>query len=428
MARPIRRFRRLTAATTGFLLSTGLFAAAAAPSTAWADDASGGTTSCEIGKTNYVTQTPWTESALGMAAVRSIADGEGVIVAVVDSGVDVNNPHLAGDAVLPGVNLVDDGAPDGRTDNYGHGTIVAGIIAARQIEGSSLVGIAPAATILPVRVYDSIDNSSTHSAGGPTAETLAEGIRYAADNGARIINISQSTVTPSGTLQAAVQYAQSKGALIVSSAGNRSTSSSTQDGLRYPAAWPGVLGVAAADTSFHASSDSIAGEQVDILAPGMSVLSTIPKGVDCVFSADSASSSYATAYASGVAALVAQTHPDEDASRWLYRIEVSGNRPDPDRRDDERGWGRIDPYGAVTVSLANGLRGPDDAMYEPYLPESGGASDAEQVSTHATPDDDGPVIAAIATIGTVSTVIALALVSSRVARDGRRSAHRGERR
>ena len=107
---------------------------------------------------------------------------------------------------------------------------------------------------------------------------------------------------------------------------------------------------------------------------------------------------------------------------------MSGNRPDPDRRDDERGWGRIDPYGAVTVSLANGLRGPDDAMYEPYLPESGGAADAEQVSTHATPDDDGPVIAAIATIGTISTVIALALVSSRVARDGRRSAHRGERR
>ena len=89
--------------------------------------------SCEIGKTNYVTDTPWTEAALGMDAVRSLADGDGITVAVVDSGVDTSNPHLAGTAVLPGVNLVGDGATDGRTDNYGHGTVVAGIIAARQV-------------------------------------------------------------------------------------------------------------------------------------------------------------------------------------------------------------------------------------------------------------------------------------------------------
>lgn len=200
--------------------------------------------SCEIGKTNYVTDTPWTEAALGMDAVRSLADGDGITVAVVDSGVDTSNPHLAGTAVLPGVNLVGDGATDGRTDNYGHGTVVAGIIAARQVEGSALVGIAPKATILPVRVYDTVSNESSHSQGGPSPQMLAKGIRYAADHGAQIINVSQSTVTADDGLRSAVTYAQGKGSLIVASAGNRNTSSSTQDAPATPPlgptcwAWP----------------------------------------------------------------------------------------------------------------------------------------------------------------------------------------------
>lgn len=410
------RIRTGIAAAACTALACGTLAAGAlSPTPAWADQ-----NSCEIGKTNYITSTPWTEDALGMTTVRSLANGEGIIVAVVDSGVDTNNPHLAGDAVLPGVNLAGDNVQDGRTDNYGHGTVVAGIIAARKIEGSSLMGIAPKATILPVRVYNSIDNSSSHSQGGPSPDVLADGIRYAADHGAQIINISQSTVAPSGTLQLAVQYAQAKGSLVVSSAGNRNTSSSTQDGLRYPAAWKDVLGVAAADTSFHASSDSISGEQVDILAPGESVLSTIPRGVDCVFSAESASSSYATAYASGVAALVAQRHPDENALQWLQRIEASGNRPDPDARDDNRGWGQINPYGAITITLANGMRGPGSTQYEPYTPPR--TQQAQHLKVEATMHSDGTVSAVLAVVGAAAILVIITLIALRIAKDAKHSA------
>lgn len=372
--------------------------------------------SCEIGKSNYITAKPWTESALGMDTVRSLADGDGIIVAIVDSGVDTSNPHLAGSAVLPGVNLVGDDAADGRTDRYGHGTIVAGIIAARKVDGSSLIGIAPKATILPVRVYNAINNSSSHSQGGPTAQKLAEGIRYAADHNAAIINISQSTVNNSGTLQDAVAYAQSKGSLVVASAGNRNTSSSTRDGLRYPAAWPDVLGVGAADMSFHTSADSIEGPQVDIIAPGMAVTSTIPKGVDCMFSADAASTSYATAYASGVAALVAQRHPDESAAQWLQRIEASGNRPDPDARDNARGWGMLNPYGAITMTLANGMRGPSSSSFEAYKPQQ---SPPKHLAAGRAARDDRTVIMMMTALGLAVTVIVIALVTVRITADSR---------
>ncbi|KFI96128.1 S8 family serine peptidase [Bifidobacterium stellenboschense] len=416
--RPLPRrgwFRRTAAALAAV---AALSALTILPSAMTTPTASAAESSCEIGKTNYITDTPWTESALGMSAVRALGDGSGVTVAVVDSGVDTNNPHLGGDAVLPGVNLAGDGAPDGRTDNYGHGTVIAGIIAARQVNGSSLVGIAPKATILPVRVYDRIDNSQSHSSGGPSAQTLADGIRYAADQGAQIINISQSTVTASATLQFAVQYAQDKGSLVVASAGNRATSSSTQDGVRYPASWPGVLGVAAADTSFHTSADSINGPQVDILAPGMSVTSTIPKGVDCVFSPDAASSSYATAYASGAAALVAQAHPDEGASEWMERIEAAGNRPDPDARDDQRGWGMLNPYGAITITLANGLRGPRDSQYTTY--ETPPTSDTHRIRVTPSPDPDRPTMILTGIVGVLAVVVTIGLVAVRVARDGKR--------
>lgn len=372
--------------------------------------------SCEIGKTNYVTDTPWTEAALGMDAVRSLADGDGITVAVVDSGVDTSNPHLAGTAVLPGVNLVGDGATDGRTDNYGHGTVVAGIIAARQVEGSALVGIAPKATILPVRVYDTVSNESSHSQGGPSPQMLAKGIRYAADHGAQIINVSQSTVTADDGLRSAVTYAQGKGSLIVASAGNRNTSSSTQDAPRYPASWPDVLGVAAADTSFHASADSISGSQVDILAPGMAVTSTIPRGVDCVFSSDAAASSYATAFASAAAALVAQRYPDETASQWMQRIEASGNRPNPDSRDDDRGWGQLNPYGAITMTLANGLRGPASSSYESHAPEG---DSRQRVRIVPTPDGDHGTSLAMTLAGVSAIIVIIMLVTVRVMRDSR---------
>lgn len=408
------RTNRLASAAGALCLALATLAPAAlAPlPTATADDA----TQCRPGITNYVSQRSWTDSLLGVDSLRALSQGADVTVAVIDSGVSVINPHLQ-DVVLPGIDLTGGGNGNGLTDHYGHGTAVAGIIAARHVDGSSLQGVAPQAKILPVRVFDTIDASS--GAGAPSLDVIAQGIRYAADQHAQVINVSMSNLTSSHALEDAVDYATGAGSLVVASAGNRSTSSSTKDGPRYPASLDPVLGVAASDTAGHASDDSVHGKQVDVLAPGMQVLTTVPQGVDCVYATQTASSSYATAYASAVAALVASAHPDETPAQWKLRIEATGNRPDPDSRDDSRGWGMVNPRGAVTVELADGLRGPDIGLYKPYV----AWDDASTIlSVKASQDTDAPTRRLITVVAVVCTVIVILLLAHAKARTDRRRA------
>lgn len=406
------RWRRIASLTCAACLSMASMIAAFAVVPGEANAAA----ECKAGVTNYVTDRPWTDDLLGLTRLAGVSQGEGVTVAVVDSGVSTNNPHLK-DAVDHGVDLTEggkggkSGSGDGTTDHYGHGTAVAGIIAARRIDGSSLQGVAPKARILPVRVFDALD--SANGSGGPSLDTLAAGIRYAADHHAQIINVSMSNLSSSNALVSAVDYATDHGSLVVASAGNRSTSSSTQDGLRYPAAFDNVLGVAASDDSGHASADSIRGAQVDVLAPGMSVLTTVPDGVDCVFATDAASSSFATAYASGVAALVASAHPDETPAQWKLRIEQTGNRANPDERDDARGWGMIAPYDAVTTALGDGMRGPGTSMYKPYRATSG---TTVVLSPQASEDPDRltkTIVAAVGVGAAIVTILCLAFGRTR---------------
>jgi len=223
---------------------------------------------------------------VGLYQMSPAATGSGIRIAVLDTGV---NPHPTFAArLLPGFNCVDSGAPttdvgNGSDDNanglvdelVGHGTMVAGVIALA----------APQAQLLPVTVLN--------SDGLGTTFTVVAGIAYAVDAGADVINLSLATSRPSGLIDQAVQDATSRGVVVVAAAGN---SDSPQPS--YPAASPGVTAVAATGPSDHKAPFSNYGSSIDISAPGVDSISTLPDGSF----GRASGTSFAAAWVSGVLA------------------------------------------------------------------------------------------------------------------------------
>lgn len=294
-------------------------------------------------------------------AQDQVATGEGVVVAVVDSGIDVENAHLA-DQVIGGINLVADGErEDGMSDLSGHGTSVAGAIAAAEIENSEsgVVGLAPGAKLLAVRVFRDDGADAVKAGFGPDDLLMAEGIVWAVDNGATIVNVSMSSTVDRPEFRQAVEYATSHGVLVVASAGNRNTATDTTNSPRYPAAVPGALSVTATNLEGDVTEASIHGPHVEVAAPAQHVSTAYAGGLDCEFAGDAESSSYATAYVSAAAALVAQVHPDETPDQWSYRLMASAIRVDPEVRDDLAGWGVIQPLDAIRYVPGPEERGPE---------------------------------------------------------------------
>ncbi|MBM7646041.1 thermitase [Scopulibacillus daqui] len=208
-----------------------------------------------------------------------------VKIAIVDSGVDYNHPDLAG-KVIKGHDFVDnDNDP---MDENGHGTHVAGIAAANTNNGRGIAGIAPKASILAVRVLG--------ADGDGTLSHVAQGIRYAADMGAQVINLSIGGNTGSKTLEDAVNYAWNKGSVVVAAAGNEGSSLPS-----YPAYYSHVIAVAATDQKDKLAPFSNHGSWVDIAAPGVDIYSTIPGGKY----ANLSGTSMASPVVAGVAGLLA---------------------------------------------------------------------------------------------------------------------------
>lgn len=319
---------------------------------------------CKPGTVVFSPEAPSALAMLGAEEANRLATGDGVIVAVVDSGIDSTNPHLAG-AVVGGINLVGDGErPDGLSDVSGHGTAIAGQIAARPVTGSGVVGLAPDAELLSVRVFRSDSQQDVEAGFGPTAQRIADGIRWAASNGADIINVSMSQTTNSDELRSAVENAAAVGALVIASGGNRASDPEAQDGPRYPAAYEQALGVSAADGTGRASELSIHGPQVGVTAPGADILTAATGGGDCMYAADAPASSFATGYVSAAAALVAEAHPDDPPAGWAYRLTATALRADADKRDDMSGWGFIQPAAAIELLPDETTRGPVSPFFD----------------------------------------------------------------
>ncbi|WP_018352247.1 type VII secretion-associated serine protease mycosin [Longispora albida] len=278
---------------------------------------------------------PWAQQYLGADRIAPLATGSGILVAVVDSGVDGAVPQLAG-RVEPGKDFAGTGG-DGAQDCTGHGTGVAGLIAARAVTGVGFRGLAPGVRILPLRVTDP---------GRASATGLVEAIRYAADSGAKVINLSLVDAD-SPALRAAIQYAQDRDAVVVAAAGNNET---TGKKVPYPAAYDGVIGVGAIDAAGLRYAESQTGSYVDLVAPGAGVLTLARQSGHTTVSG----TSFATAFVSASAALIRQYRPGLRASEVTARLLATADPAPGGRRSDAYGHGIVSPYRALTEELASG--------------------------------------------------------------------------
>jgi subtilisin family serine protease len=243
----------------------------------------------------------------------STARGTGITVAVLDTGVDTKHPDLANQTVA-GWDFTKDSATI--TDPAGHGTEVAGIIAARTNNAIGIAGTAFNAKIMPVTVCDAV--VAQGGSGGCDLFYVAAGIVFAADKGAKIINLSMGDDTPSSTLQAAINYALTRNVVVVAAAGNNAQAGNA---AMYPASYPGVISVGAHDSTgaranFSNNNNDPNLNHVTVTAPGVSILTTIPVALDTndgtqdgyaidpSTAAFPSGTSFSAAYVSGVAALL----------------------------------------------------------------------------------------------------------------------------
>jgi type VII secretion-associated serine protease mycosin len=298
-------------------------------------------------------------SRLDPAAAWRITRGEGVTVAVIDSGVSATHPLLRG-KVLPGRDFNFLPQYQGRCDEAGHGTIVAGIIAGKEGTGTGFTGIAPAARILPIRV---LPDTKIRTDEGLPAQ-IAQAIRWAVDQDADVINLSLETL-PRPELAAAVEYALDNGVVVVAAAGNRQAQQ--QNLPAYPAAYPGVIAVAGVDEQGEHVDSSVYGDYVDIAAPGLNIVGPAPRGQGYI-TMPSGGTSFAAAYVSGAAALVRAAYPDLSPKQVADRLTRTADNP-PDGRNPEVGYGVVNPYRAVTSLLGTRTDPPPGAMPAPAPPD-----------------------------------------------------------
>jgi subtilisin family serine protease len=286
---------------------------------------------------SYVAQ--WHLPRIGSPLAWSLSTGSpAVTIAVIDSGVFGHHPDLAA-KLVPGWNFVKENADT--SDVLGHGTAVAGAVAAATNNGIGVAGVNWAARIMPLVVADDSDFAAYSD--------IAAAIQYAVDRGVRVINVSIGGSNPSAALQKAIDYAWSRGALIFAAAMNQAVSTPY-----YPAACPHVIAVSATDSNDRLASFSNYGSWITLSAPGTGILTTANGGGYSYWNG----TSFASPIVAGVAALVLSVNPELTNQQVLDILERAADRPAGagSAPDDYYGWGRVNAYRAVLAAAPPRVR------------------------------------------------------------------------
>jgi type VII secretion-associated serine protease mycosin len=351
----------------------------------------------------------WYLTTLRIAEAHRFSRGSGAIVAVVDTGVDGRHVDLAGN-ILPGTDLTSARGGDGWTDADGHGTAMASLIAGHgHGTGDGSLGVAPQAKILPVRdtLADGLDRG-----------TVAEGIRWAVDHGAHVVNLSLNGAdTPA--LRQAVNYALERDVVVVAGVG-------LPGGLGKilaPARIPGVVAVSGVDRNGNIAA-SASGPEVAIAAPAKDIVHATKGGGYSI----GTGTSDATAIVSGVVALIRSKYPDLDAANVINRLIQTADDKGPPGRDERYGFGIVNPVRALTADVPRVDRNPlldgvapTTSPTAPSQSESAAGRPPEAPPPAAQPDSESPWIGIGAGLAGLVVVGATTLLLLRASRNRGRS-------
>jgi type VII secretion-associated serine protease mycosin len=277
----------------------------------------------------------WYLDQLQIGSAQAITKGTDVVVAVVDTGVDRNQPELSG-VLVPGADAAASFGPGDQVDEEGHGTAMATLIAGRgrgTAGREGILGIAPAAKILPVKANDVVDWNAAE----------AEGVGWAAEHGAKVICVAY-VGNKSTKWTAALAKARAADALVIAATGNRDADHRE---IGSPAELPGVLAVGATTRTGRLAGFSLTGAETSLTAPGTNIPVPAKDGGYVISQGTSAS----TAIVAGIAALVRAKYPNLSAAEVAHRLEATADDQGPPGRDDQYGYGIVNPLKALTADV-----------------------------------------------------------------------------
>ena len=302
------------------------------------------------------------------------ATGLGVTIAIVDSGVALKHPDLK-DNLVSGYNAITGSEALGANqDNNGHGTHVAGIAAAER-NGVGIVGVAYQAKIMPVKVID--------STGDGYDDAIADGIVWAADHGAKIINLSlgsENGAHSSDILRQVVAYAYTKGCLLVAAAGNYDPKSQGNPGVSYPASDPHVLAITATDKTDNVANYSVTGPEIALAAPGDSIASDWWSKTEGPGYTYDSGTSMAAPFVAGEAALIWSQHLGWSRDQVIEVLKQGVRDLNSPGRDNYYGYGLVDVKLALTIANLTPVNSTSPATVN----ESGGIAQVSAGSTQVS--------------------------------------------
>ncbi|BCJ54030.1 type VII secretion-associated serine protease [Actinoplanes sp. NBRC 14428] len=305
----------------------------------------------------------WHLESLNVVEAHRISTGKGVTVAVIDSGVS-KHPDLSG-RVIRGTDFVQKGQ-NGQTDNTGHGTGMAGLIAAHGRSDRGALGIAPDARILPIRVFDA----------KPRDAEIGLAISYAVTHGAKVINLSVGGGVDPETISA-VRAAADADVVVVAAAGNK-----PQDaGVTAPAFLDSIVAVGATDRSGRKAAVSVTGPALDLMAPGVDIESTSRNGR---YRAGTGTSDSA-AIVSGAAALLRSKFPEMSAEEVVARLESTATDKGPPGVDDEYGHGIVNIVAALSDKTTPASAAPSSSPPAPTADAAPKGEDKTEPAGNNTP-------------------------------------------